>query len=95
MDRKKIYDEIYWLNWKNYFLVYIPTAATFVLIALYSGVFLPVGWLGFILGAVCYLLIVSVQRRMARKLTDKIMKMHREDYTVHVDIRSGLPERLR
>lgn len=86
MNREKIYRELDWLNWKNYILIYIVCTVTSILIVLYSGVFLPVGWLGFILGAVGYIIVLLIQKRMARKLADKIMKMHREDYTVHVNV---------
>ena len=84
MDRKKLVAELDWMNMKSYMLVYLIANAVSVAIVLWSGVFLPVGWLGFILGGVAYVICLLVQRRMARKMADKIMKSHKEDYTIYV-----------
>lgn len=92
MDRKKIYAELDWMNYKSLILVYSLTMLMSIAISLWAGVFLPLGLTGFILGIVVYVVSTLVQKRMARKMTDKIMKMHREDNTVHVDIMSGLPK---
>lgn len=84
-DRSRLVGELDWLNLKSYVLSYGGANLVCILIVLWHGL-LPSGWLGFVLGGSAYLIIWLIQRRMARKLADRIMAAHKEDYTVHVDL---------
>jgi fatty-acid desaturase len=83
-DKSKLIGELDWLNMKSYCIAYLSANLVCILIVVLHGV-LPSGWMGFILGGVAYIVIMLIQRRMARKLADKIMKAHKEDYTVYVE----------
>ena len=80
-DKSRLIEELQWMNWKSFMLVWLTAMVGAILIATFAGT-----GIGFFVGIAAYLIChVWLQRLMARKLADKIMKAHKEDYTVYVE----------
>lgn len=85
MNRQKLAEELQWMNWKSFMLIWLVAHGIAIAIAVFATSFTGIG---FVLGIAAYVIChLWLQKRMANKLADKIMAAHREDYTVYVDTR--------